>query len=183
MPTCPGTSCTDGILPGFGGPNVQPNPAGSAPGEGSVILTGGSGDSVPVGGGGVDILSGGDGNDTPVAGRSDAGGAAALDGKAGSDTLFGGVGGDRFALRPDDAAGIVADCEDRIDTPAFDRNLWGGGLTLAQAIDRFASTPDDRGAGRRRGGGAWPPSCRQVRRRCNRRTTSPASDPAQGSNR
>lgn len=108
----------------------------------SNTLTGSAGRNVMIGGAGNDTINGAAGNDAlHGAAGSDAlvGGTGNdwLSGGAQNDALRGGAGADVFVLmngsRADTAKDFSAD--DRI---ALDADLWTGGLTKQQVINRFA---------------------------------------------
>ena len=108
----------------------------------SNTLTGSAGRNVMVGGAGNDTINGAAGNDALHGGAgSDAlvGGTGNdwLSGGAQNDALRGGAGADVFVLMNGSRADTAKDFSagDRI---ALDADLWTGGLTKQQVINRFA---------------------------------------------
>ncbi|GEM_PF-2872257 len=112
--------------------------------SGRDVLRGSYGDDVLNGGGGRDVLKGGAGDDHLIGGRGHdkligGGGADDLIGGRGRDTLIGGGGADRFIFRNGDGRDRVMDFVDDVDTLVLSDTLWGGGKTVAQVIDQYAS--------------------------------------------
>lgn len=80
------------------------------------------------GGGGADKLFGRRGNDR-------------LDGGNGNDLLVGNAGADTFVFRDGSDFDRIRDFKG-VDTLLLDENLWGGGLTAQQVINRFQTDTD-----------------------------------------
>lgn len=96
-------------------------------------LDGGGGNDQLDGGGGRDTLLGGGGNDTLLGGADN----DRLDGGNGSDRLTGGGGADSFVFRA--GSDRVTDFADNVDTLLLDDALWGGGMTVNQVLNTYAS--------------------------------------------
>ena len=97
-----------------------------------------------VGNGIANILFGQGGNDAlhGVAGNDQLRGGAGADvlaGGAGNDVLFGDAGADAFVFRNGENVDTVQGFENNIDTVRLDDNLWGGGMTVAQVLAKFAT--------------------------------------------
>lgn len=94
--------------------------------SGANKLFGISGNDNLYGVGGDDILAGSFGNDM-------------LDGGTGSDALLGAGGSDQFVFRTGYDIDLISDFENDVDTLALDDNLWGGGKTVAEVLDTYAT--------------------------------------------
>ena len=102
---------------------------------GNDVLEGGIGNDTLFGGFGDDSLDGGSGDDT-LAGNQ---GIDTLDGGVGNDTLIGGTGADTLIFGDGGDQDSIILFENDVDTIALDSALWGGGLTVSQVLDMFAS--------------------------------------------
>lgn len=112
-------------------------------GPGDDHLIGHAGDDILYGGEGDDILSGGLGNDRVYGGPGDDklyghDGDDWLDGGPGNDVLFGGAGQDTFVFGVGYGRDRVQDFDLATDTLRLEQALWGGGLSVAQMLDRYA---------------------------------------------
>lgn len=107
-------------------------------------LVGNKGNNVLKGAGGNDMLNGGSGNDalSGDAGRDVLFGGAGRDrlhGGDGNDILRGNGGADTFIFRAGDDRDVVRDFRaGQGDKLRLDDNLWSGGLTKVQVVNRFA---------------------------------------------
>ena len=114
-------------------------------GKGADTLRGNGGNDRLSGHDGADMLQGGAGNDTLIGGAGNdrlAGGAGAdrLEGGTGNDRLTGGGGADAFVFADGAQRDIIVDFDGAAgDRLLLDSALWGGGLTVAQVLDQFAS--------------------------------------------
>lgn len=93
-------------------------------------LTGGRESDTLSGGIGRDVINGGGGNDHLMGGRH-------------YDVLTGGEGRDVFEFQRGYGGEYITDFENNRDTLLFDEGIWGGGLTPAQLLERYASTEGD----------------------------------------
>lgn len=98
--------------------------------DGHDTLTGGSQDDRLSGGIGRDEIDGGAGDDHLLGGRH-------------YDVLTGGAGLDVFEFLRGYGGDHITDFENNRDTLLFDEGIWGGGLTPAQLLERYASTDGD----------------------------------------
>lgn len=96
-------------------------------GDDDDALYGGADDDALYGGAGNDNLWGTEGNDT-------------LTGGAGNDTLGGGGGADVLVFAAGSGMDTVVGFADDVDTLRLNDNLWGGTLTAAQVVARYAAT-------------------------------------------
>lgn len=108
-------------------------------GSGRDVLWGGGGNDVVRGNAGPDVLRGNTGNDTLLGGT----GADILFGDRGDDVLFGGAGADSFRFRVDASGAALGDDTIKdfavgLDTLVFDQDIWGGGLSRAEMVARYA---------------------------------------------
>lgn len=95
-------------------------------GSGNDSLEGGNGNDTLNGDAGRDDLSGGNGNDT-------------LTGGNGNDTLTGGNGADTFIFETNFEVDDITDFDLGTDVISLDQDLWGGGLSIGDVIDDFAT--------------------------------------------
>lgn len=84
---------------------------------------------------GNDALNGGGGNDRLTGGT----GIDSLTGLFGNDTLIGGGQADSFVFGANFGRDRIADFTDNVDTLRLDDVLWGGGRTVAQLLQQFAT--------------------------------------------
>ncbi len=104
-------------------------------GNGKDHIRGNDGDDQLDGGKGGDILSGGRGNDALNGGS----GKDHLKGGVGDDTLTGGSSADDFVFSSGGERDTITDFQDNTDTIQLDQSLWGGGLTVAEVLNTFAT--------------------------------------------
>ena len=104
----------DDVLKGFGGNDK---------------MFGGAGSDTLLGGKGRDKLKGGAGNDV-------------LDGGKGNDKLIGGAGRDKFVFKKGVGKDTITDFQDDIDTLKLQVDIWGGGLTKQQVVNKYAAVVD-----------------------------------------
>ncbi|WP_413872373.1 S8 family serine peptidase [Albidovulum sp.] len=95
--------------------------------NGHDTIWGGAGNDTVNGGGGNEVIWGEAGDDSLLGG-------------IGNDTLWGGAGADRFIFAAGCGSDLVTDFEGGIDGLMLDDVLWGGGLSVAQAIANHAAT-------------------------------------------
>lgn len=98
-------------------------------------IIGNRGENVLHGRDGDDFLSAASGDDRVY---GDAGDDRVIGG-AGDDLLNGGSGADILVFRQNYDSDIVVGFEDDIDTLELSEGLWGGGLTVSEMLDNFAS--------------------------------------------
>ncbi len=96
-------------------------------GAGDDQMRGGRADDRIMGGAGSDRIDGNEGNDR-------------LNGGAHYDEIEGGAGRDTFVFYKGDDMEFIKDFENNIDTLELDESIWGGGLTPAQVLERFATS-------------------------------------------
>lgn len=104
-------------------------------GNGNDRLYGGTRNDDLFGGTGNDRMYGGDGNDVMFGG----GGRDKMFGGDGNDTMNGGAGSDDFSFVRGLGSDRVKKFEDDIDTLRFDDAIWGGGLTVRQMLNTYAT--------------------------------------------
>lgn len=110
---------------------------------GDDLLIGHIGDDTLIGGDGDDTLSGGRYSDMLIGGPGDDrlighNGADTLDGGPGRDVLFGGYNGDVFVFGDGYGRDRVHDFKPGVDRLWLDDGLWGGGMSAAAMLDRYA---------------------------------------------
>lgn len=131
-----GSSSTDGLA-GFGGDDVIKGRGGwdvISGHHGRDKIYGGSGRDLLYGDGDADRLFGGSGNDRLFGGS----GRDWLDGGTGNDRLKGGAGEDVFVFNRGFGKDIVKDFQNNVDTIRLNDSIWGGGLTKAQMLRKYA---------------------------------------------
>lgn len=107
-------------------------------GLGADTLDGGAKRDRLFGNTGSDHLLGGLGNDR-LAGHS---GRDWLEGGQGNDRLIGGSGADVFIFKSGDGRDTILDFGRGNDRLRLDEDIWGGGLTIEQLLDRHARAAD-----------------------------------------
>lgn len=100
-------------------------------------LGGGSGNDTLFGGGGADLLYGGGGSDWLYGGA----GADRLQSGGGDVVMQGGAGADRFEFYNLPGAARITDFSQAAgDRLVLNPSIWGGGLTAAEVVSRFAGS-------------------------------------------
>lgn len=100
-------------------------------------LGGGSGNDTLFGGGGADLLYGGGGSDWLYGGA----GADRLQSGGGDVVMQGGAGADRFEFYNLPGVARITDFSQAAgDRLVLNPSIWGGGLTAAEVVSRFAGS-------------------------------------------
>lgn len=107
-------------------------------GRGADTLLGEDGHDSLWGGNGRDSLEGGSGRDALFGGKD----GDRLEGGAGRDVLTGGSGADVFIFKSGDGRDTILDFGRGNDRLRLDEDIWGGGLTIEQLLDRHACAAD-----------------------------------------
>lgn len=114
-------------------------------GSGADLLQSGPGADFIFGGGEPDTIQGGGGHDTIYGGSgadkiTGGSGNDVINGGRGNDLLIGNDGADRFEFRAHDGRDVIRDFDSsQGDSLYLDPAIWGGGLTIAEVVQRFGT--------------------------------------------